>query len=346
MESPFIRAGICHLTILQTEQQGDHTLLHGRLSKPGQLTRGEGGQLFIGLEDYGYVLGSLAELNPDEAIATLDTETSRLHPAAVAGASFPIYSPNDAGNIRTAIDPTLQWTHKRFVPTDAFVWPAGDGWRGSQSAKPEDYQRTDGRIAPGGWTKDDCTLCYRVISLQGNDARDGYQANTGCWICVRCYTSYVAPRDLRFVVEGFPGDWGASKQPDAYSQFIRLIDDYDLTAIGRYFEGIGNINIRFLGDESWTPLMLASSRGLKSLVAMLLSRGADLNAISQYRGYTALVLAAGSGHIEVVQMLLNAGASPDVSANVSGGSLLNYLRQRGHDKNGRLAELLKSAGAK
>jgi ankyrin repeat protein len=67
--------------------------------------------------------------------------------------------------------------------------------------------------------------------------------------------------------------------------------------------------------DGTTPLMLAAARGDRALCALLLERGAAVNAADE-RGYTALFRAcwdaeADSGYPEVVQQLLDAGADKE-----------------------------------
>jgi ankyrin repeat protein len=61
---------------------------------------------------------------------------------------------------------------------------------------------------------------------------------------------------------------------------------------------------------SWSLLMLAAMEGNTSIGELLISRGADVNAINDF-GETALSLAAHKGHVSFVRALLTNGASPD-----------------------------------
>lgn len=88
-----------------------------------------------------------------------------------------------------------------------------------------------------------------------------------------------------------------------------------------------------------TPLMKAASVGSLSMVEILLSKGAAVNA-KREDGTTALIFAASGGHLAVVQKLLTAGA--DIHArNTEQGALGASLLQ-GHRE---VAEFLWSAGA-
>ena len=100
--------------------------------------------------------------------------------------------------------------------------------------------------------------------------------------------------------------------------------------------------------SGWTPLLCAVSHGNNDIVAMLLSRGADLNARTD-TGMTALARAIYDGRLQVFRMLLEAGADVNsrdgegytplmrsargkpafVSALLKKGAELNALNARG-----------------
>jgi ankyrin repeat protein len=93
-----------------------------------------------------------------------------------------------------------------------------------------------------------------------------------------------------------------------------------------------------------TPLMAAALNGDRTLIQMLLAKGADVNAKDQ-AGTTALMDAARMGNADAVQLLIDSHA--DVNARNSRGetplSLASRLKSRGH---ARCVELLTKAGAK
>lgn len=60
------------------------------------------------------------------------------------------------------------------------------------------------------------------------------------------------------------------------------------------------------GDE-YTPLQTAAAHGRDEVVALLIKRGADVNAADGY-GYTSLHLAAEKGNLDTVKQLVRAGA--------------------------------------
>lgn len=54
---------------------------------------------------------------------------------------------------------------------------------------------------------------------------------------------------------------------------------------------------------------MASSRGLKTIVELLLQEGANLTTADSY-GYTALMWACDNGHTDIATLLIDAGAEP------------------------------------
>jgi ankyrin repeat protein len=73
---------------------------------------------------------------------------------------------------------------------------------------------------------------------------------------------------------------------------------------------------------SWNLLMLAAMEGNTSIGELLISRGADVNAINDF-GETALSLAANKGHAPFVRALLANGAAPNCRPH--GHSLMDWL---------------------
>ena len=80
-------------------------------------------------------------------------------------------------------------------------------------------------------------------------------------------------------------------------------------------------------DDNMT-LYQASHDGDTETVAMLLEKGADVNALF-YIGNTALIRASMDGHTETVTMLLDAGADVNVKNN-GGATALIWASQKGH----------------
>ena len=69
------------------------------------------------------------------------------------------------------------------------------------------------------------------------------------------------------------------------------------------------------GSPGPTPLMSAAERGDREAVALLVERGADVNAKEGCEGRTALMGAAGYAHSGVVALLLECGADANIKRN-------------------------------
>lgn len=81
--------------------------------------------------------------------------------------------------------------------------------------------------------------------------------------------------------------------------------------------------------QGWTPLMMAASEGLSSVVKVLLSRGANV-AIEGDHGFTALLLAASDGYLDVCKMLVEAGSDLEVATATMGSTPLHLAGEGGN----------------
>jgi len=77
-----------------------------------------------------------------------------------------------------------------------------------------------------------------------------------------------------------------------------------------------------------TPLHWASFKGHKAVVALLLEKGADINALNK-DGRTPFMMAAGFGQQDVVELLLKKGAETAFK-DKNGKTALDYASGRGH----------------
>ena len=261
-ETPATLADFSRFTIQKAVQHSEHSLLSGRITKPGRFHAGQWLSLYINLDDD--VQGVVAELDPDATTAVLRVLSGHLHPALVSGATFPVFDSSWADKLRLAIDPDIRWSQMQFVVPDAFIEPAETpGWRTWRIATPDDNGRTDGQIVPGGWDHEHCELCWQKIGSGGD--RDGYVNESDQWVLrPPCYDHFIGSRDLRFVLDG---PWNNSEDSAgsfaAFQNLKLLIEDYDLAAIRRLLGAGGNVNAK--SKYGWTPLMLAASNGHQSL---------------------------------------------------------------------------------
>lgn len=340
MTAPITLADLNQFLILQIERQGTTTRITGRPSKPGQPSPDEHMSLHINSKEG--VPGQLTEVDPDGKRAVLRTVAEVLHPAVVPNASFPMYDSYWSDRIRMVLNESITWTRQRFVSPDAFVQASPQGGRMWRVAEAGDEKRTDGEIVPGGWDHEHCELCWRTVGSGGDP--EGYINSDGDWVCTRCHQRFVEPRDLRFA-SGWPdAEDVQSPEQQSFEILSRLIDEYDLDGIRKYVGEGGSLNVS--NRYGWTPLMFAALRGHKSLVALLIANGVDVNAVAGETGYSALANAAQAGHLEVVRLLLSAGATANVPESLCGGSLLQYVKTGRGQSDPLISQLLTDAGAK
>ena len=92
--------------------------------------------------------------------------------------------------------------------------------------------------------------------------------------------------------------------------------------------------------EGWTPLIYAAFNGHLPVVQFLMSKGADINAVSE-NGMTAAMAAARGGFMDILALLVQAGADLNKQT-ASGESALDWaIKTRNTDA----ADYLKAHGA-
>ncbi len=101
----------------------------------------------------------------------------------------------------------------------------------------------------------------------------------------------------------------------------KLIKSADLSALHRELDD--GLDPNFSNEFSWSLLMLAALEGDTSIGALLISRGARVDAANDF-GETALSLAAHHGHTGFIQLLLANGAQK--SCRPHGHSLTDWIR--------------------
>jgi ankyrin repeat protein len=129
---------------------------------------------------------------------------------------------------------------------------------------------------------------------------------------------------------------GASSQADIF-QAVRA---GDVTRVRALLDARPDL-VRARGEQDRTPLAEAVGSKQVAVAAVLIERGADVNA-ADAEGVTPLVVAAVLGDAPMVRLLLDAGARVGDQANVLG---LTALHAATRGRNVEVAELLLARGA-
>ncbi len=160
----------------------------------------------------------------------------------------------------------------------------------------------------------------------------------------------MAHGELKHAAEAGGDDpWGADrdqakKQLDEMGigfqpqYFIATLERGDQVASELFIKG--GIDVNHVGDNGWTPLMIASFNGNEGIARLLIERGAGIHARDD-SGYSPIHWAAFNNFIEVTAILLRKGANPN-SANRYGWTPLLQAAARGHAE---VAEVLLAKGA-
>jgi ankyrin repeat protein len=97
----------------------------------------------------------------------------------------------------------------------------------------------------------------------------------------------------------------AGPQEDALLKAVRA---GDVAAVKSLLDAGVPADAKYRYDR--TALSFAADRGHREIAALLIAKGADVNAKDTYYGITPLVMAAENGHDEMVVLLLEKGAEP------------------------------------
>ncbi|MDD5329164.1 MAG: ankyrin repeat domain-containing protein [Sulfuricella sp.] len=108
--------------------------------------------------------------------------------------------------------------------------------------------------------------------------------------------------------------------------FIATLERGDQVASELFIKG--GIDINHVGENGWTPLMIASFNGNESIAKLLIEKGADIHARDN-AGYSPIHWAAFNNFAEVTAILLRRGVNPN-SANRYGWTPLLQAAARGH----------------
>lgn len=142
--------------------------------------------------------------------------------------------------------------------------------------------------------------------------------------------------------------WGRDQAKDELSSLgIHFEPQHFMKALERGDENVaalfikGGINLNFVGENGWTPLMVAAFNGNENMARLLIEKGANIH-IQDNAGYAPLHWAAFNGFKDVTATLLRLGANPNIS-NRFGWTPLLQAAARGH---AGIVQMLLARGAK
>jgi ankyrin repeat protein len=115
----------------------------------------------------------------------------------------------------------------------------------------------------------------------------------------------------------------------------------DLPAVERAI--LKGTNVNGKNGNGSTVLYIASENSHKTVVRLLLAKGANVNAKTADNLATPLHVAAQEGHREIAELLLAKGAEVNAKTSTDGVSAPGLASQNGHKE---IRELLFNAGAK
>src|SRR5437762_5143796 len=101
---------------------------------------------------------------------------------------------------------------------------------------------------------------------------------------------------------------------DVEKQFMEAVKDDNNIEILQALISSAKININFVDEHGYTPLICAAEFGCLNVVRFLLKHGAKANFFCEGRnfiGHTPLMAATIEGYIEIIKELLDAGADPN-----------------------------------
>ena len=114
------------------------------------------------------------------------------------------------------------------------------------------------------------------------------------------------------------------------TKLMSAVEKGDISTVKRLLE-IRSLNVDHQSEKvhGATALMLAASKGQKTIVKLLIEKGAAVN-IQNMRGHTALIFAAVIGHENVAKGLIAQGADVNIQ-DMEGATALIFAADNGHD---------------
>jgi hypothetical protein len=118
-------------------------------------------------------------------------------PMLQVGRRYPLFDGYWGERAELALNRLLEWREREYVAPDA-VW-----FERSRTMRPFSGDVPEGGVlVKSGWDHEHCQICWETISQQTNPV--GVFAEPDYWICKDCYSRFVLPRSLDFIVDAPP----------------------------------------------------------------------------------------------------------------------------------------------
>lgn len=137
-----------------------------------------------------------------------------------------------------------------------------------------------------------------------------------------CFANYIAKNKEVIINEFLSAGMGVNVRDDTGTPMLNIACRNDNYEIVEQLLDLGAELNAISEDRGYTAVMDAIWRGNEKITKYLISKGADLNTINK-EGQTNLILAVGADRLNLVKLLAENGADPDVK-DMMGMSAYNY----------------------
>jgi len=137
-----------------------------------------------------------------------------------------------------------------------------------------------------------------------------------------CFANYIAKNKEEIINEFLSAGMGVNVRDDTGTPMLNVACRNDNYEIVEMLLDLGAELNAISEDRGYTAVMDAIWRGNEKITKYLISKGADLNTINK-EGQTNLILAVGADRLNLVKLLVENGADPDVK-DMMGMSAYNY----------------------
>lgn len=151
-----------------------------------------------------------------------------------------------------------------------------------------------------------------------------------------CFGTYIAKNKLEVVNEFLEAGMSVNSRDDTGTPMLNIACRNDNFEFVEMILSLGAELNAVSDDRGYTAVMDAVWRGNEKITKFLISKGAELNTINK-EGQTNLILAVGANRENIVKLLAESGADPDVKDSM-GMSAYTYATLF---KKERLVEILK-----